>query len=176
MTGVQTCALPILITQTPVRDRQNRKIWICFSVYTAAVLLSFLFSKNKGLALSGSPSEGEGVFVLIGYGILFFGAMNYFCYEETMRIFEKAMLVLCVVTIALTAVEFFYEPVLKLPFIKNLIAPSKYAQLIDNMNTDNYKSYVSLTFYNPNYFGGFCLLLLPYAFKKLLVSDRKSVV
>ena len=83
-----------VITQTPVRDRQNRKIWICFSVYTAAVLLSFLFSKNKGLALSGSPSEGEGVFVLIGYGILFFGAMNYFCYEETMRIFEKAMLVL----------------------------------------------------------------------------------
>ena len=34
-----------VITQTPVRDRQNRKIWICFSVYTAAVLLSFLFSK-----------------------------------------------------------------------------------------------------------------------------------
>lgn len=82
------------------------------------------------------------------------------------------MLVLCVVTIALTAVEFFYEPVLKLPFIKNLIAPSKYAQLIDNMNTDNYKSYVSLTFYNPNYFGGFCLLLLPYAIKKLLVSEN----
>lgn len=162
-----------VITQTPVRDRQNRKIWICFSVYTAAVLLSFLFSKNKGLALSGSPSEGEGVFVLIGYGILFFGAMNYFCYEETMRIFEKAMLVLCVVTIVLTAVEFFYEPVLKLPFIKNLIAPSKYAQLIDNMNTDNYKSYVSLTFYNPNYFGGFCLLLLPYAFKKLLISEKR---
>ena len=79
-----------VLTQTPVRDRQNRKIWICFSVYTAAVLLSFLFSKNKGLALSGSPSEGEGVFVLIGYGILFFGAMNYFCYEETMRIFEMA--------------------------------------------------------------------------------------
>ena len=33
----------------------------------------------------------------------------------------------------------FYEPVLKLPFVKSLIAPSKYAQLIDNMNTDNYK-------------------------------------
>ena len=79
---------------------------------------------------------------------------------------KKRMLVLCVVTIVLTAVEFFYEPVLKLPFVKSLIAPSKYAQLIDNMNTDNYKSYVSLTFYNPNYFGGFCLLLLPYAFKK----------
>ena len=53
-----------------------------------------VFSKNKRLALSGSPSEGEGIFVLIGYGILFFGAMNYFCYEETLRIFEKAMLVL----------------------------------------------------------------------------------
>ena len=84
-----------------------------------------------------------------------------------------SMLVLCVVTIVLTAVEFFYEPVLKLPFVKSLIAPSKYAQLIDNMNTDNYKSYVSLTFYNPNYFGGFCLLLLPYAFKKLLVSEKQ---
>lgn len=41
------------------------------------------------------------------------------------------------------------------------------------MNTDNYKSYVSLTFYNPNYFGGFCLLLFPYAFKKLLVSEKR---
>lgn len=36
-----------VLTQTPVRDRQNRKIWICFAVYTAAVLLSFYFQKIK---------------------------------------------------------------------------------------------------------------------------------
>lgn len=37
-----------VLTQTPVRDRKNRKIWICFGIYTAAVLLSFVFSKIKG--------------------------------------------------------------------------------------------------------------------------------
>ena len=38
-----------VITQTPVRDRQNRKIWICFSVYTVGSdLLSFYFQKIKG--------------------------------------------------------------------------------------------------------------------------------
>ena len=74
---------------------------------------------------TGSPSEFESVYVLIAYMVLFIGGMNYFCYESVCGILKKVISVLIYITIILNCVEFFYKPLLEIPFLRTIIASSK---------------------------------------------------
>lgn len=161
-----------IIKNTPVRARENRRMLICMIIYITAVLVSTVLSEHKELAVWGSPSEGEGCFILIGYMVLCAAAMNYFCYEGTIKYLKYALTFITIITIILTAVEFFYRPLLMIPAVKNLISPGEYRNLLDNLSNAGYEGYVSLTFYNPNYYGGFCLLLLPFSFLMYLREKR----
>lgn len=162
-----------IIKNTPIKAKGNRRILICMLAYITAVLLSTALSEHKELAVWGSPSEGEGCFVLIGYMVLCAAAMNYFCYEKTIKYLKYAMTFITIITIILTAVEFFYRPLLMIPAVKNLVASDEYRDLLDGLSTAGYEGYVSLAFYNPNYYGGFCLLLLPFSFL-MYMKEKKA--
>ena len=67
------------------------------------------------------------------------------------------------ITIILNCVEFFYKPLLEIPFVKIFISSKEYRYIADTLQVTQFTDMTSLTFYNPNYYGGFCLLLLPFS-------------
>lgn len=159
-------------TDTPVRDKKNRWILICVLVYGCGATLSAVFSEDGYTARMGGPTDGEGVFAVISYLILFLGAMNYFCGEKALVLLRRTLTFLMVFTVLAACVEFICGPLFEIPLFQGLLGGAEYQDYISGLQNESYRSFVTLTFYNPNYFGGFCLLLLPFAQMFLLRSRR----
>lgn len=164
-----------ILTDTPIRNKYNRWLYCCMALFVMSAFLSFLFSENETVSSNGSYAGGEGILTIISYPIICLGAMNYFCYQKSLDLLKKVMILLSIVTIALTLIEFCYRPFLNLPFLKYIIAPKEYYSIVESMDNSNYLTSVALTFYNPNYYGGFCMLIFPFGISGYFrAKDRKS--
>jgi len=161
-----------IVKETPLRDRKNRIIWICLIIYSIAIILSAIFSEYREDTLLGSPEEGEGVFVLLSYIILFLTGTNFFCSKKALKLLEKTLLIVICITVFLSCVEYFYCPLFEIPLVQKLLAADAYQKYIQDFVNVRYRNFVSLTFYNPNYFGGFCLLLLPFAVRPIFEQKK----
>lgn len=161
-----------IIKDTPIRDKKNIRFLVCILIYVLMTIVSTFFSKYPTMVKTGSPSEFESMYVLIAYMVLFIGGMNYFCYESVCGILKKVISVLIYITIILNCVEFFYKPLLEIPFLRTIIAAAKYSEIAQTLEVSEFSDMTSLTFYNPNYYGGFCILLLPFALIFFLGSKK----
>ena len=164
-----------ILTDTPLRNKYNFRLYCCMALFALFVFLSCLFSENNTVSSNGSYSGGEGILTLISYPIICLGAMNYFCYQKSLDILKKVIILLSIITIVLTLIEFCYRPLLNLPFLKYIIAPKEYYSIVESMDNSNYLTSVALTFYNPNYYGGFCMLIFPFGISEYFrAKDKKS--
>lgn len=163
-----------IMRDTPIRSCKYRIYLICVMLYSGMVVLSAVLSKYLETVKKGSPSECESVFVLIAYMLLFLGGMNWFCYESVCRLLKRFLLGLIAVTIILNCVEFFYRPLFEISWFQALLAPAQYQDMIRSMKVAEFTDMVALTFYNPNYYGGFCLLLFPFALQYCLDTQIKN--
>lgn len=161
-------------TDTPIKDRHNRRLLVCVLLYICGAVLSAIFSSDRYTAMMGSPTEGEGVFAVISYMLLFLGSMNFFCEKKSLELLQCTLMLLMIVTILLTCVEFIGGPLFEIPFLRSLLAGEEYQSYLAGIKNESYRSFVTLTFYNPNYFGGFCLLLIPFA-QMFLLRSRKTL-
>jgi len=152
-----------ILRETPLRDRKNRWIFLCAAVYAGTVILSAVFSEYREDTLWGSPEEGEGVLVLLSYLVLFLSAADSFYHKRTLVFLKRIMTAVMAAAICLACVEYFYRPLFEIPLVQELLASEDQREYLREIENVMYRNFVTLTFYNPNYFGGFCLLLLPFA-------------
>lgn len=75
-----------ILTDTPLRNKYNFRLYCCMALFALFVFLSFLFSENNTISSNGSYSGGEGMLTLISYPIICLGAMNCFCYQKSLDI------------------------------------------------------------------------------------------
>jgi len=130
-----------------VKEMGYAKIFAFTGMYIVLVIVSAIFSKYKRTAIFGNMNSCEGAIVLCSYMILFIAASLSFKAEKSIRLFKKTVMILAFITVVLTLIDFFYRP------ISQIIFPEGFSTDFINM--------VSLTFYNPGYFGGFCILIFP---------------
>lgn len=162
-----------IIKETPVRSKSNRIMVIAVGIFIIMTVLSAVFSRYHATVRTGSPSEYESVYVIVSYMLLFLGGMNYFCYENVSRLLKNIMMGLAMVIIVLTCVEAFYKPLLEIDWIRNMITPSAYMGVVSDLKVSAFSDMVSLTFYNPDYYGGFCILLFPFMWNCFLTENRR---
>jgi len=146
----------------PLFKGQNKWLFIMMGVFAVGAVVSTVFSKYSHNALWGSPTVGEGLWTLLAYVVLMMAFYNYFANEYAMSMLKNVMTALSGITVVLTLVEWFYKPLLNIGLVQALVAPSKYADVVSSMEADVFTSAISLTFYNPGYFGGFVCILLPF--------------
>lgn len=156
-----------LITKKSVanlfKNDNNKKLKMIFILaigYAMLAILSTLFSKYKTTSLFGNMNSCEGVFVLCSYMVIFMAACIAFSKGKSIHLFKTVILFLTIITIILTAVDFFYLPISQILFS-------------GNWSTD-YINMVSLTFYNPGYFGGFCILIFPLVCNYFITEDKSK--
>ena len=58
-------------------------------------------------------------------------------------------------------------------WIRNIITPSAYKAVVSDLKVSAFSDMVSLTFYNPDYYGGFCILIFPFMWNYFLTENRR---
>lgn len=157
----------------PLLKGDNRWLFILSGIFVAGSIVSTVFAKYQKNALSGSPTVGEGLWVLLGYIVIIYAFYNYFADAYAFDKAKLAISVLSGITVVFTLVEWFYKPLLEIGLVQALVAPAKYADVVASMKAVLFESAISLTFYNPGYLGGFVCLLLPFVISFLL--QAKSI-
>ncbi len=133
---------------------------VCAATASFIVLavLSTIMSEFTQISLWGSYNNPEGLFVILAYICLAIAAYIAFQNNHLWQVLKYIIIILAMITIALSYVEFFYKP------ITQILYP-------DGWQSD-YKNMVALTFYNSGYFGGFLILLFPLMID-LFVKSKK---
>lgn len=147
----------------PLFKGQNKWLFILSGVFVLGTVIATIVSKYQKNALWGSPTVGEGLWTLLAYVVLVMVFYNYFANGFGMSVLKHVVTILGGITVVLTLVEWFYKPLLEIGLVQALVAPSKYAEVVSSMKATVFDSAISLTFYNPGYFGGFVCILLPFA-------------
>ncbi len=146
---------------SPLTKKNARLPLICIGVYIILAIFSGIFSDNKDIVLWGLHTEYEGVIAIFGYCILFLAGYNYINEKKSLDFYKKAFFVLITVSSLLAVFEYIYSPLMELPFMKYLIAPSQYREMAGSINLANNFRESVLMFYNSNYMGGFCTIIFP---------------
>ncbi len=156
---------------SPLSRKNARLPLICIGVYILLAVLSGLFSDNKDVVLWGLHTEYEGIIAVFGYCILFLAGYNYINERKSLDFYKKAFFVLIAASSLLAVFEYIYSPLMELPFMKYLIAPSEYREMAGSINlANNYRESV-LMFYNTNYMGGFCTIIFPVSVYYVLSAE-----
>ena len=158
----------------PLMKGKNKCLFTLAGIFCLMVVISTLFSQNRKTALWGSPTEGEGMFALIGYVILMLAFYNYFANTYGMKLLKKAVYVVSGITIVLSLIEFFYSPLLQIGFVQQLAGVKQYADMAGTAGIEKLGDAVSLSFYNPSYYGGFVCILLPFLLSFCFSAEKKA--
>lgn len=127
--------------------------------YALLLILSCIVSEHGELVLMGMIDRYEGLLGVLSYLVVFIAGMNFFCDARSLRYFSNAVLVLSCVVSVLALPEYMGYPLIESDVVANLIAPPEQNKLAKSLISTS--SEVKLTFFNSNYFGGFCALMLP---------------
>ena len=147
--------------KSPVLSRKVLFPAGCMGVYLLFAVVSAIFSREREVTLWGSVTEYEGIIALSAYAVLFLSGYNYINEDKQERFYRQAFFVLISVISVLAAFEYFYKPLLELPFMKYIIAPSEYREAAESLKIRNTFRESVLMFYNSNYLGGFCTIIFP---------------
>ena len=147
----------------PLIKGKNKMLYSMLGMYAFMAVVSTIFSDNKKNALWGSPTEGEGLLVLLSYAVIILAFYNYFASYDGMTIAKKTISIVSIVAIILTCVEYFYKPILEIGFVQSLISTAEHRELLASLKSSGFGGAVSLMFYNPSYYGGFVCILIPFS-------------
>lgn len=132
-------------------------IYTLMGVFILAVILSQMFSKDY--SYSTLVGESESVINIFCYIVLFYMAYRYSSEEKNQKIFNGAIILLSILTVIMSLVEFFDLPLATL--------------WINNGESLADKNRVVLSFGNSNYYGTFCCMILTFVVKLWMDADRR---
>nr|WP_317377447.1 O-antigen ligase family protein [uncultured Faecalimonas sp.] len=136
----------------------DRGILLAVTSYFFLNILSVFFSEYKEYGFMGSCIDYEGIAAIFGYMVLFFGGFVLFRKEKTEKWLRAGMEILSVLVILGTFLEIILGPFFNIEWVRKLLTPDRYEHLLENVHL-NYYGNAALTFGNPGFFGGFCVLL-----------------
>ncbi|MDE5946189.1 MAG: O-antigen ligase family protein [Oscillospiraceae bacterium] len=148
----------------PLSEKKARCLLICTGIYFLFVLISGILSENKDVVLWGIHTEYEGMMAIFSYCIVFLTGYNYCGINEVRKFYKKAFFALILIVSLLALFEYIHTPLMELPFMKYIIAPAEYRDIMNNITSANDFRESVLMFYNSNYMGSFCTIIFPVSF------------
>ncbi len=143
----------------PLKKKSLRIPIILTACYALLLILSGVFSENGEVVLMGMVKQYEGLLGVLGYLVIFLAAMNYFNNTRALTYFQNAIVVLAGLAGVLGMLEYMGFPLIDMGFFEHLMSPSD--KLSEAQALHSASKNVHITFFNSNYFGGFCGLIFP---------------
>jgi hypothetical protein len=139
---------------------KKSKYYIPLGVYLIFVLLSFLFSKYDVVAWRGFVDMFQGVWVLLGYGIVVIACMNFIQNEKHVKMLVGSYIFIGLVTAVIGLGQYFGHDIFKTDFGKYLLLPENYHHLAENLKFTFGEKTIYATLYNTNYVGSFAVIFV----------------
>ncbi|MCX7922125.1 MAG: O-antigen ligase family protein [Clostridia bacterium] len=131
------------------------------AVYAVFIIISLFTAKYYDVALYGFVERYEGSLVLLSYIVVAFAAMNLAVTEKQIKLLTAGVLISAAVISLIGLLQFIGWDFYKSFFGRNVIVPSQYAQIREQLNFTFPKHQVYTSLYNPNYIGSYSVLILP---------------
>ncbi|PYG87159.1 O-antigen ligase-like membrane protein [Ruminiclostridium sufflavum DSM 19573] len=142
-------------------------------IYFLFVFLSSSFSEYHDVAFNGFIDRFEGFWTISCYIIVCLIAAHFITYDKDIKLLFGSLGICSLILCLLGLSQFFGFDFLQTNFMKHVMLPQKYENLISSLNFKFPEKYVYLTLFNPNYVGSFCALVLPICIVILLLSKNK---
>ncbi len=137
--------------------------WPLF-IYFALVVISYLFADPKSIATAGYMGSYQGLFVMLGYGIIVMVVAFLITDESHMRLITSALITVGVVVFFIGASQYFGRDFFNTSLGQTLIFPSSLESLQESMEIRFGQNDIYATMYNTNFVGSFAALMIPFSF------------
>ncbi|WP_236913988.1 O-antigen ligase family protein [Clostridium sp. Cult2] len=155
---------------------KKTNIYYPMITYTAFAILSTIFATHRDVALLGFMDRYENMYVLIGYILCLFLAINLIDNEKQVKYLlfslgTSAIIISIIGIFQYAKLDFFMTD-----FGKKLIVPAKYADSIENMKfVFGGAKRIYGTLFNPNYVGVYMSMLFTLSCTILILAKEKLV-
>lgn len=139
------------------KGKISKIIYALMGIFILAVIISQMFSKDY--SYSALVGDSESVMNIFCYIVLFYMAYRYGSEEKNQKIFKWAIILLSIVTVIMSMVEFYDIPLARL-WLNN-------GESLADINR------VVLSFGNSNYYGAFCCMIIPLVIKLWADADSR---
>lgn len=151
------------------KERYLKMPYIGLFILALCVVLSFIFSDYRDIALKGSGQRYETIYLQFAYFIVFLVSLRTFWKKPD---FIIGFILLGGALVGLIGtIQIFYPDVLSMDFFKNLYLGKEMAA---SATVNTVFDYSYSTLYNPNYLGLYTSMLLPICFFSM-INYRKKI-
>ncbi|MFW6298510.1 MAG: hypothetical protein ACOC14_02405, partial [Bacillota bacterium] len=153
---------------------ENIRTFWPIGVYLIFVILSYLFADQKAVATTGYMGSYQGVFELIGYGLIVVSVAYLVTSESHMKVLSGAFIATGVLVGLIGLSQYSGHDFFASGFGKQLILPERLSDLGESMEIRFGQNAIYATMYNTNFVGSFAALMMPFAFA-LFMRVRHAV-
>ncbi|MBV1758046.1 MAG: O-antigen ligase family protein [Dethiosulfatibacter sp.] len=158
-------------------SKYHIKFYIPLAVYIVFVIASFFNADYRVVASRGFIELFQGVYVLIGYGLLVAAVMNFVQNEKHVKAIVGAYIFVGSMTAVLGIGQYFGVDFFKTMFARYLILPEYLHHIAESLEFTFGKYTIYATMYNTNFVGSFAAILLPLSFALFMYAkDKKQIV
>lgn len=155
---------------------KKTNIYYPMIVYTVFVILSTIFATHRDVALLGFIDRYENMYVLIGYMLCLFLAINLIDNEEQVKYLFFALGASSIIISIIGIFQFGGMDLFASSFGKKLIVPSQYINAIESIKFQfSGAKRIYGTLFNPNYVGVYMSVLFSLACTVLLLSKDNFI-
>jgi hypothetical protein len=169
---VSVFTLGILSYFKKIRIKKS-KYYIPLAVYIVFTFISFIMSENIMVSSRGFIEQFQGVWVLIGYGLIIFSIINFIKNEEQIKILVGAYIFSAFIVGLIGITQYFGFDFFKTIAGMHLILPKDLHYLAEKMSFIFSKNTIYATMYNTNFVGSFAAMLVPLSIFIYLYSKER---
>lgn len=158
-------------------SKYHIKFYTPLSIYIAFVIASFFNADYNIVASRGFIELFQGVYVLIGYGLVVAAVMNYVQNERHVKVIVGAYIFVGSVTAVLGIGQYFGFDFFRTMFARYLILPEYLHHIAETLEFTFGKYTIYATMYNTNFVGSFAAMLVPLSFALFMYAkDKKQIL
>lgn len=140
--------------------KENKWIFYPVIVFVFSLIVSTILSEYKNIAIWGAPERYEGMVVHLCYIIMFLYTYMTLKTEEDFKYIKYSILFLASAMAFIGLMQAFGKDILTMDFMRNLIVPKEYREMLSAVTTETNQVY--LTLQNSNYVGTYTSMMIPF--------------
>jgi O-antigen ligase len=164
-----------LFSRKEVLSESRKKLYYYpMAIFTLFIMISTLFSEYKQVSFFGFVDRYEGAFVLIGYLVIMFLAMNSLKEEKEIKILFLCLLASAFVISLIGTLQYFGIDYYRSKIFFDIVTPAALKGQMSEISSKFPENTIFTTLTNSNYVGSYMAMLLPIVLVFLVHSKKIS--
>ena len=164
-----------MINRKNINGIKKAKEYKWMLLFFICILISFILSDYKEIALHGFVFRYEGIVLLISYLFILYFTINIFDYEIDQKRVLIALMIPYVIISIVGILQYLNSDIITTEFVQKLIIPREHEYLVGTLKgSTKANQKVAGLIGNSNYFGQYYAIILPIFIVMSIYSEEKK--